>query len=173
MLVPCTDPGIFPSFLSFSHLCIFIGQKVDTNILPANNVIAPCPLRAPLVVIIVGPPCRGKSLAAHKIARHLCWKGECAKGTQILQIDWNWKRRKFQFLYSIILHGNPAVYTWLRYNVPNLISIQLFWLSFHFSFPGRQQCRIGDILGHIVLVPAKQQRCRKYPHYTHTHDALE
>ncbi|XP_053697113.1 6-phosphofructo-2-kinase/fructose-2,6-bisphosphatase 1-like isoform X1 [Sabethes cyaneus] len=39
----------------------------------------PCPLRAPLVVTIVGLPCRGKSLAAHKIARHLNWQGENAK----------------------------------------------------------------------------------------------
>lgn len=58
---------------------------METNTLPVNNVIAPCPLRAPLVVIIVGPPCRGKSLAAHKIARHLCWKGECAKGMNQFQ----------------------------------------------------------------------------------------
>ncbi|XP_031622908.1 6-phosphofructo-2-kinase/fructose-2,6-bisphosphatase-like isoform X2 [Contarinia nasturtii] len=49
-----------------------------------NNPITPCPLRAPLVVIIVGLPCRGKSLAAHKIARHLCWKGEYAK---VFQVD--------------------------------------------------------------------------------------
>lgn len=40
----------------------------------------PCPIRAPLVVVIVGQPCRGKSLAAHKVARQLCWKGEKAKG---------------------------------------------------------------------------------------------
>lgn len=40
----------------------------------------PCALRAPLVVTFVGLPCRGKSLAAHKIARHLNWKGESAKG---------------------------------------------------------------------------------------------
>lgn len=44
----------------------------------------PCPLRAPLIVTIVGLPCRGKSLAAHKIARHLCWKGEGAKGNFLL-----------------------------------------------------------------------------------------
>lgn len=42
--------------------------------------VTPCPLRAPLVVTFVGLPCRGKSLAAHKIARHLCWRGESAKG---------------------------------------------------------------------------------------------
>jgi pantothenate kinase-related protein Tda10 len=40
---------------------------------------SPCPLQAPLVVTIVGPTCHGKSLASHKICRHLCWKGEAAK----------------------------------------------------------------------------------------------
>ncbi|KAL5279286.1 hypothetical protein ACFFRR_003708 [Megaselia abdita] len=45
----------------------------------ANHSQTPCPLRAPLVVTIVGLPCRGKSFAAHKVARHLCWKGELAK----------------------------------------------------------------------------------------------
>lgn len=45
-----------------------------------NHSQTPCPLRAPLVVTIVGLPCRGKSFAAHKVARHLCWKGELAKG---------------------------------------------------------------------------------------------
>lgn len=49
-----------------------------------SNIIAypgdgPCPLRAPLVVTFVGLPCRGKSLAAHKISRHLSWRGESAK----------------------------------------------------------------------------------------------
>lgn len=44
-----------------------------------SAAVAPCALRAPLVVTIVGLPCRGKSLAAHKIARHLSWKGEMAK----------------------------------------------------------------------------------------------
>lgn len=46
----------------------------------ATHSQTPCPLRAPLVVTIVGLPCRGKSFAAHKVARHLCWKGELAKG---------------------------------------------------------------------------------------------
>lgn len=48
--------------------------------LSAVHNIPPCPLNAPLVVTFVGLPCHGKSLAAHKIARHLCWKGEFAKG---------------------------------------------------------------------------------------------
>ncbi|GAB0091336.1 6-phosphofructo-2-kinase [Sergentomyia squamirostris] len=39
----------------------------------------PCVLSAPLVVTLVGLPCRGKSYAAHRIARHLNWKGESAK----------------------------------------------------------------------------------------------
>lgn len=39
----------------------------------------PCPIGAPLVVTIVGLPCRGKSLAAHKVARHLNWRGHSAK----------------------------------------------------------------------------------------------
>jgi len=49
----------------------------------AIHSATPCPLRAPLVVVIVGLPCRGKSLAAHKISRHLCWKGEFAKVFQV------------------------------------------------------------------------------------------
>lgn len=56
-------------------------EQINTGIAFLNGIIAPCPLRAPLVVIVVGLPLRGKSLAAHKIARHLCWKGERAKGT--------------------------------------------------------------------------------------------
>lgn len=60
-------------------LWIIPGQNIGATTLIQNS-IAPCPLRAPLVVILVGLPCRGKSLAAHKIARHLCWKGEYAKG---------------------------------------------------------------------------------------------
>jgi 6-phosphofructo-2-kinase len=40
---------------------------------------SPCPLQAPLVVCVVGPTCHGKSLASHKICRHLNWKGEGAK----------------------------------------------------------------------------------------------
>lgn len=51
-----------------------------SNGIGINVTTTPCPLRAPLVVTIVGLPCRGKSLAANKIARHLCWKGEKAKG---------------------------------------------------------------------------------------------
>lgn len=72
-------------FFYFSHGSSFFfffqisGQNIGTTTLIQNS-IAPCPLRAPLVVIFVGLPCRGKSLAAHKIARHLCWKGEYAKG---------------------------------------------------------------------------------------------
>lgn len=47
-------------------------------VVPGSSV-KPCPLRAPLVVTIVGLPCRGKSLASHKVARHLSWRGESAK----------------------------------------------------------------------------------------------
>lgn len=43
----------------------------------------PCCIKAPLVVTIVGSPCRGKSLAAHKISRNLFWKGEDVKGKLI------------------------------------------------------------------------------------------
>lgn len=46
----------------------------------SSSTVKPCPLRAPLVVTVVGLPCRGKSLAAHKVARHLSWRGESAKG---------------------------------------------------------------------------------------------
>ncbi|XP_055375535.1 6-phosphofructo-2-kinase/fructose-2,6-bisphosphatase-like isoform X2 [Condylostylus longicornis] len=51
----------------------------DMNSIPVYPKVAPCPLRAPLVVTIVGLPCRGKSFAAHKVARLLNWKGEMAK----------------------------------------------------------------------------------------------
>lgn len=64
-----------------SKFCFHFSEQINTGTPFSNNIIAPCPLRAPLVVIIVGLPLRGKSLAAHKIARHLCWKGERAKGT--------------------------------------------------------------------------------------------
>lgn len=47
---------------------------------PMYSGATPCPIRAPLVVVIVGQPCRGKSLAAHKVVRQLNWKGEAAKG---------------------------------------------------------------------------------------------
>lgn len=72
-------------FLDFFAVCgqnywlfsfIYLFADSLTGIIAA----VPCPLRAPLVVTIVGPPCRGKSLAAHKIARFLVWKGEFAKG---------------------------------------------------------------------------------------------
>ncbi|XP_063698393.1 6-phosphofructo-2-kinase/fructose-2,6-bisphosphatase-like [Culicoides brevitarsis] len=46
---------------------------------PMYSGATPCPIRAPLVVVVVGQPCRGKSLAAHKVARQLNWKGEAAK----------------------------------------------------------------------------------------------
>ena len=39
----------------------------------------PCLLSAPLIVTFVGLPCSGKSLAAHRVARHLCWRGELAQ----------------------------------------------------------------------------------------------
>lgn len=52
----------------------------DSNANGSSQTISPCPLRAPLVVTIVGLPCRGKSMAAKRISRHLCWKGEYAKG---------------------------------------------------------------------------------------------
>lgn len=45
----------------------------------AELAAKPCPIGAPLVVTIVGLPCRGKSLAAHKVARHLNWRGHSAK----------------------------------------------------------------------------------------------
>ncbi|XP_059619083.1 6-phosphofructo-2-kinase/fructose-2,6-bisphosphatase-like isoform X2 [Phlebotomus argentipes] len=45
----------------------------------AGRSIMPCVLSAPLVVTLVGLPCRGKSFAAHRIARHLNWRGESAK----------------------------------------------------------------------------------------------
>lgn len=47
---------------------------------PMYSGATPCPIRAPLVVVVVGQPCRGKSLAAQKVARQLNWKGEQAKG---------------------------------------------------------------------------------------------
>lgn len=69
----------------FLTLSFFAEQNLSSTITAVNN-ITPCPLRAPLVVIIVGLPCRGKSLAAHRIARHLCWKGEFAKGNHNISI---------------------------------------------------------------------------------------
>ncbi|XP_055589759.1 uncharacterized protein LOC129741953 [Uranotaenia lowii] len=51
--------------------------KLDQN---SSSAPKPCPLAAPLVVTIVGLPCRGKSLASHKVARNLNWRGESAKG---------------------------------------------------------------------------------------------
>lgn len=49
---------------------------------------APCQIKAPLVVTISGLPCRGKSLAAHKISRNLFWKGEDVKGELFLHFAW-------------------------------------------------------------------------------------
>ncbi|XP_055644354.1 6-phosphofructo-2-kinase/fructose-2,6-bisphosphatase 1-like isoform X2 [Toxorhynchites rutilus septentrionalis] len=54
------------------------GRRSRTAVKPDCGV-KPCPLRAPLVVTVVGLPCRGKSLASHKVARHLSWRGESAK----------------------------------------------------------------------------------------------
>jgi hypothetical protein len=48
-----------------------------------NFTITPCQIKAPLVVIIVGLPFRGKSFAAHKISRNLFWKGEDVKVFQV------------------------------------------------------------------------------------------
>lgn len=72
-------------FLLFSFFFFFssIGQNNATNMTAMIQNEKPCPLRAPLVVTIVGLPCRGKSMAAMRIARHLSWKGEYAKGTDL------------------------------------------------------------------------------------------
>ena len=54
----------------------------NSNMSSATNfTITPCQIKAPLVVIIVGLPFRGKSFAAHKISRNLFWKGEDVKGS--------------------------------------------------------------------------------------------
>lgn len=57
------------------------GQRTRPAVKPTAAELAakPCPIGAPLVVTIVGLPCRGKSLAAHKVARHLNWRGHSAK----------------------------------------------------------------------------------------------
>lgn len=61
------------------------GNSAMANSLASNGVaVTPCAIKAPLVVTIVGPPCRGKSLAAHKISRNLFWKGEDVKGEAFL-----------------------------------------------------------------------------------------
>lgn len=44
------------------------------------TTLSPCPIKAPLIVTIIGLPCRGKSFAARKISRNLFWKGEQVKG---------------------------------------------------------------------------------------------
>lgn len=64
----------------FLYFFLLSGQNNATNITIMGSNTRPCPLRAPLVVTIVGLPCRGKSMAAMRIARHLSWKGEYAKG---------------------------------------------------------------------------------------------
>lgn len=46
----------------------------------SGPAVTPCAIKAPIVVLIVGEPHRGKSLAAHKIARNLKWKGEAPNG---------------------------------------------------------------------------------------------
>lgn len=60
---------------SLIHLILLRIEKSAPSI-PTD----PCLIHAPLVIIIVGLPFRGKSMAAHKLARHLNWKGDNAKG---------------------------------------------------------------------------------------------
>ncbi|CRL00078.1 CLUMA_CG013360, isoform B [Clunio marinus] len=47
-----------------------------TNLIGSSK---PCQINGPLIVTIVGLPCHGKSLAAHKISRYLFWRGEDVK----------------------------------------------------------------------------------------------
>jgi hypothetical protein len=56
------------------------GSNMNGSLSTDVSSAAPCQIKAPLVVTISGPPCRGKSLAAHKISRNLFWKGEDVKG---------------------------------------------------------------------------------------------
>lgn len=55
--------------------------------------LIPCAIKAPIVVTIVGQPCRGKSLAAHKIERNLRWKGENVKGKFLNIVKSKFKRK--------------------------------------------------------------------------------
>lgn len=68
-------------FTSNFHIFFFLDNNgiaaITNNI--NNTSKTPCALKAPLVVCVCGPPCRGKSLYSHRIARHLTWKGENAK----------------------------------------------------------------------------------------------
>ncbi|XP_050085919.1 6-phosphofructo-2-kinase/fructose-2,6-bisphosphatase-like isoform X2 [Anopheles aquasalis] len=63
----------------------------------------PCQLRAPLVVTIVGLPCRGKSLASHKVARHLSWRGESAK---VFTVDKNATAETLRDISVFFKEGN-------------------------------------------------------------------
>lgn len=61
-----------------------IVNGMSSNMSSATNfTITPCQIKAPLVVLIVGLPFRGKSFAAHKISRNLFWKGEDVRVFQV------------------------------------------------------------------------------------------
>nr|XP_040239996.2 6-phosphofructo-2-kinase/fructose-2,6-bisphosphatase-like isoform X2 [Anopheles coluzzii] len=69
----------------------------------SSSTVKPCPLRAPLVVTVVGLPCRGKSLAAHKVARHLSWRGESAK---VFTVDENATNETLSEISLFFKEGN-------------------------------------------------------------------
>lgn len=69
----------FPCFV-FVSADLINGNNMSNGSLSNDSSSAPCQIKAPLVVTISGLPCRGKSLAAHKISRNLFWKGEDVKG---------------------------------------------------------------------------------------------
>lgn len=69
----------------------------------SNSGLKPCPLRAPLVVTTVGLPCRGKSLASHKVARHLSWRGESAK---VFNVDGNATADTLREISAFFKEGN-------------------------------------------------------------------
>ncbi|XP_055836460.1 6-phosphofructo-2-kinase/fructose-2,6-bisphosphatase-like isoform X1 [Episyrphus balteatus] len=79
------------------------GFKSDLGVGNFVKTVTPCPLRAPLVVSIVGLPCRGKSFAAHKIARHLSWKGELAK---VFPVEQNATSETLNDISNWFLDGN-------------------------------------------------------------------
>lgn len=68
-----------------------------------NSGLKPCPLRAPLVVTTVGLPCRGKSLASHKVARHLNWRGESVK---VFNVESNATADTLQKISAFFNEGN-------------------------------------------------------------------
>ncbi|XP_037037653.1 6-phosphofructo-2-kinase/fructose-2,6-bisphosphatase-like isoform X1 [Bradysia coprophila] len=105
MFVNCNNKTVMaPIVMNASNGLAENGKFSSTqNSNEPSHTITPCPLKAPLVVTIVGLPCRGKSMAAKRIARHLTWRGEYPK---VIRVDVNAKTDTLTEIMNWFQSGN-------------------------------------------------------------------